>query len=340
MSKISASSTSPGITFPSIEPLFGEIHRPFWSVMITSYNRTEYLEQCIQSVLAEGFSPEEMQIEVVDDHSTKADIEKIVQSVGQGRVNFYRQPENVGIYENWNTCIRHAHGYWIHILNDDDQILPGFYQAYQQQINQHLCLVMVGQSVFFNEKDQWTGVSPAIQEHDGLVDDAKIQFALGNPIRTPGIVVAREAYEKVGGFTSDLVYTPDWEMWARLAAFVKVGYVHRPFSLFREHSNSQTYELVLAGASVSDALKATAVIQSRFTDSQDHQLIQTSVRQYLSNFCQTLSGIFVKKGNYHTALSQAVLAVQVKLSFYSLKNFVSVLVKILISFLRLSKQST
>ena len=334
MSVSLSSSTTPKITFPVIEPVAEQIARPFWSVMITSYNRTEYLEQCIKSVLAEGFPPEEMQIEVVDDHSTKADIEKIVESVAPGQVSFYRQPKNVGIYENWNTCIRRARGYWIHILSDDDQILPGFYEAYRQQIKQHSCLVMVGQSVFFNEKSQWTGISPAIQNYSGLIDDAKLIFAMGNPIRTPGIIVAREAYKEVGGFTSDLVYTPDWEMWSRLAAYVKVGYVNRPFSLFREHSNSETSRLAHAGNSVSDALRATEIIQSRFADPGTRQLIQASVRQYLCNSCQTLSGIFVGEGNYQAALSQATLAMQVKLSFYSVKNFLSVLVKISVSFTR------
>ena len=84
MSVSLSSSTTPKITFPVIEPVAEQIARPFWSVMITSYNRTEYLEQCIKSVLAEGFPPEEMQIEVVDDHSTDATAEVISRYAHQG----------------------------------------------------------------------------------------------------------------------------------------------------------------------------------------------------------------------------------------------------------------
>ena len=322
-------STAPEITFPAIEPIAEEINRPFWSVMITSYNRTEYLEQCIKSVLAEGFSPEEMQIEVVDDHSTKADIEKIVKSVAPDRVSFYSQPKNVGISENWNTCVRRAYGRWVHILSDDDQILPGFYKNYRRQIEyRRSCLFIVGQSVFINEKDQWVGVSPPMATSDGLFKDAKRVLATGCPIRVTGIVVAREAYEKVGGFSPDLVFALDWEMWARLAATVEVGYVNRPFSLYREHDGSASMRLVLEGTVFSDRIKAAKAIQTRFSDFENKKGLQLLLNQHLSDSCQTLSGVLIRQSYYGAAVKQAVLAIQVNPSFYSFKNFFSVVFKI------------
>lgn len=322
-------SISHKITIPTIEPISEPIQRPFWSVMITIYNRTDYLEQCIKSVLAEGFSPEEMQIEVVDDHSTKADIEKLVQSIAPGRVGFYRQPKNMGISENWNTCIRRAQGHWVHILSDDDQILPGFYENYRQQINNNCsCLFVVGQSVFINDKDQWIGVSPPMPTLDSLFKDAKWVLATGCPIRVPGIVVAREAYEKVGGFSPDLVFALDWEMWNRLAATVDVGYVDRPFSLYREHDGSASMRLVLEGIVFSDRVKAAKTIQARFSAPEDKKRLQSLLNQHLSDSCQTLSGVLIHQGYYGAAIKQAALAIQVKPSFYSFKNFFSVLVKI------------
>jgi glycosyltransferase involved in cell wall biosynthesis len=316
------------LSFPVIDPVFEPIHRPFWSVMITSYNRTEYLSQCIQSVLAQGFPLEEMQIEVVDDHSTKGNIEEIAKTVGQGRVTFYRQPKNVGISENWNTCIRRARGHWVHILSDDDQVLPSFYESYRQQIDRGSYLFVVGQSIFVNEKEEWIGISPAMPVSDSLFGDAKWVLATGCPIRAPGIVVAREAYERVGGFIPDLVFALDWEMWARLASTFEVGYVNRPYSLYREHDGSASMRLVLEGTVFADRVKAAKVIQTRFSDPEDKKRLQSLLSKHLSDSCQTLSGVLIHQRYYGAAVKQAVLAIKTNPSFYSFKNLFSVLVKI------------
>jgi hypothetical protein len=83
--------------FPIIEPITNEIDRPLWSVMIPTYNGTEYLEKTLRSVLEQDPGSDLMQIEVVDDCSTQDEPEELVREIGQGRVSFYRQPKNLGL---------------------------------------------------------------------------------------------------------------------------------------------------------------------------------------------------------------------------------------------------
>ncbi|MCT7950807.1 glycosyltransferase family 2 protein [Ancylothrix sp. C2] len=78
-------------SYPKIEPMTSE-KRPFWSEMIPAYNNTKFLEQALQSILAQDPGPDEMQIEVIDDNSTKNDPEEIVRKIGKDRVIFYRHP--------------------------------------------------------------------------------------------------------------------------------------------------------------------------------------------------------------------------------------------------------
>ena len=317
--------------FPEITPII-ENQRPFWSVMITTYKRTEYLADAIQSVLAQDIEEPEMQIEVVDDSSPPEiaqKIAKIVKEVGKERVTFYRQPKNVGIYNNWNTCINRARGHWVHVLSDDDLIMPNFYQAYRQQIEANKCSMVVGQSVFIDQQERWLGISKSLQESDGLLDNALKKLSLENPIRTPAIVVAREAYEKVGGFTNSLVYTPDWEMWTRLAANFNIAYVKRPYSQFRCHAGSETNKLVLTATSVTDSLAASTIIQSRFTNIQDRQEIKISVNKWLSNESRNLSNKFASEGYYYSALIHALWVLRLTPSLASLKNLIKVFLKIL-----------
>ena len=107
---------------PVISVLPNHITRPLWSVMIPTYNCSHYLIDNIRSVLAQDPGAEYMQIEVVDDFSTDADIEALVLEIGKGRVGFYRQPENVGSLRNFETCLNRATGHYIHLLHGDDQV--------------------------------------------------------------------------------------------------------------------------------------------------------------------------------------------------------------------------
>ncbi len=318
--------------FPVIQTLPSDIERPFWSVMITTYKRSEYLAKALNSLLQQNINFDEVQIEVIDDCSPTKEaeaIEQIVREVGKGRVTFYRQPKNVGIYANWNTCINRARGYWVHILSDDDRVMPNFYQAYRQQIETYPCSVVLGQSIIIDEQDRWLSVSKPLQASDGLLDNALKILSLNNPIRTPGIVVAREAYEQVGGFTTSLVFTPDWEMWTRLAASVQLAYVKRPYSEFRFHNGSETSKLILDATSVTDSLAATQIIQSRFNNFQDRQEIQLSVNSWLSNESRHLSQKFAHAGYYHSAWLHAIWVLRLTPSISAGKNLIRVLFKIL-----------
>ena len=55
------------------------------SVMIPTYNCATFLRTTLESVLAQDPGPEQMQIEVVDDHSTEDDPAVVVRALGAGR---------------------------------------------------------------------------------------------------------------------------------------------------------------------------------------------------------------------------------------------------------------
>src|SRR5262245_36101477 len=112
----------------TIPPVPAGTPRPLWSVMIPTYYCAAYLQQTLSSVLAQDPGIALMQIAVIDDHSTKDDPEAIVQELGQGRVEFYRQSQNLGHTKNFQSCIERSRGQLIHLLHGDDYVLNGFYR--------------------------------------------------------------------------------------------------------------------------------------------------------------------------------------------------------------------
>ncbi len=195
--------------------------RPFWSVMIPAYNpRADYLEETLRSILQQDSGAEQMQIEVVDDCSPKVNVEDLVKSIGKGRIAYSRTPQNLGLAGCWNTCIERARGEWVHILHQDDYVLPGFYQKLKLAAQEHPEVgLLATRSFFINEENIILGITPRLCELENgsrKVDD----FFYCTPIQCPGVAVKRSAYEVNGGFRMDLTYTLDCEMWARLISSI------------------------------------------------------------------------------------------------------------------------
>jgi GT2 family glycosyltransferase len=237
---------------PRIGPVPEGTHRPFWSVMITTYNNGHYTRRTLESVLAQDPGPDEMQIEVVDGCSTKYDPEPITREVGKGRVSFFRLPCNKGPAHTYNACIERARGRWVHILHGDDMVLPGFYEVYASFIRKHPEVrAVLGQVVVIDEQDRWIdvwGTQPPAG--GGIWQDFLEQELNQQLVQFPCVAVRRDAYEEIGGYCTLFDHVVDWDMWFRLGQLAPVACVPRPWALYRVHGESDSNRHLVSGANM------------------------------------------------------------------------------------------
>ena len=247
---------------PKIAAPAREDQRPFWSVMIPTYNREAYIEKTLAGVLSQAPGPEEMQIEVVDDASTEGDIEALVQRIGNGRVGFFRQPRNLGIMANWNSCIERSVGQWVHILHSDDVVFSGFYTRLREAVRSRPDVgAAFCRYAQIDENDTQIGISELERETPGLLSDYVEKLGVSNRIQCPAMTVKRAVYEDLGGFRADLPYAGDWEMWIRIA--VKYPFWYEPGTLagFRVHSQSYTKTLLRSGRTTADERRCIEMVR-------------------------------------------------------------------------------
>ena len=96
---------------------------PVVSVIITVYNRTQYIKQAIESVLGQSF--QDFEIIVADDLKNET-IEQICLSTKDNRINYYANSTNLGVALSVKKAIEVSKGQFIAILNDDDSWEPQF----------------------------------------------------------------------------------------------------------------------------------------------------------------------------------------------------------------------
>ncbi|MEM9214619.1 MAG: glycosyltransferase [Cyanobacteria bacterium P01_F01_bin.150] len=269
--------------FPKIDSVFinDESDRPFLSVMIPTFNPVEDLfRKTLHSLLAQQSSIDfnHLQIEVVDDASTEIDVESIVYEVGHGKIHFFQQPQNIGLIDNWNYCLKIARGKWIHLLHQDDIILAGFYGHLKTGIERASDIgAAFCRHFHIDRQDNQIHVSTCERANAGVLENWLERIAVSQRIQFASILVKREVYENIGGFCQAARSAADWEMWQRIATYYPVWYEPEPLACFRKHNDSESSRLIATAENVSDARCAISVAQSYLPAHLSHKVQQVAV---------------------------------------------------------------
>ncbi len=247
-----------------VPPVEDSAPRPLWSVMIPVFNGAADLCRSLEAVLAQALEPEMMQIEVVDDCSTRDDPEAVVRELGRGRVAFYRQPVNVGHSRNFNTCLERARGRLVHILHADDWVGDCFYEkmaallAAEPSAGAAFCRHAIIRADGSVER-----ISPLERETPGVLQDWLVKSAGELRLQPPSIVVRREVYEQLGGFDTRMATCgEDWEMWVRIAVGYPVAFHPEVLAYYNDTSDSLTKRSVRSGQNIKDVHRATLIVRS------------------------------------------------------------------------------
>ncbi len=317
---------------PFIEPVASNYQRPLWSVMIPVYNCSHFLQGTLESVLAQGIGVENMQIEVVDDGSTDANVEALVHEIGKGRVQYYRQVKNVGSLRNFETCINRSTGLLIHLLHGDDQVKPGFYTAITQLFDEYPAAgaAITGFSGM-DEKDRALYHNKLISFSPGIIDDWLIKIAENQRIQACAVVVKRSVYEEVGGYYG-VEYGEDWEMWVRIAAKFPVAYTPENLALYRHHPHNISSRFSSTGKNIQDITTVIETIQN-YLPVEKRKAVKIQAKRYFANyFTGKAQGIYRQQGNARVALKQAWGALLLHANQRTIISLIRLCAKVLIRY--------
>ena len=182
---------------------------PLVSVLMTAYNRENYIGEAIESVLASTY--QNFELIIVDDGSkdNTVSIAKKYASTDD-RITLHINEKNLGDYLNRNKAASFAKGIYIKYLDSDDIMYP------------HCLQVMVHAMEKF--PDAGLGLSAMADPYKPYPvllssKEAYHQYFTGDSHfdRAPGsAIIRRAAFEKVGCFSGERMIG-DYDLWLRLA---------------------------------------------------------------------------------------------------------------------------
>src|SRR5438034_3858233 len=267
---------------PTIRVLPADNCRPFWSVMIPTYNpRADYLEETLWSVLKQDPGLDQMQIEVIDDASPNGAPTEFIRKLAGERVTVHSEPCNLGLAGIWNRCIERARGEWVHILHQDDLVFPGFYQSLRTGAEKYpeagaaLC-----RHAYCDESGHWQRLSILERPSSGLLQHFVEPLVTTERFQCAAIAVRRSTYEQLGGFNAGLKHALDWEMWIRIASKFPFFYEPKILACWRNHAGATTSRQIRTGENIRDIAKAIGIWRKHLPEGEAQRLAEIAANRF------------------------------------------------------------
>lgn len=283
-----------------------DIKQPFWSVVIPTYNPDQaLLEIALRSVLDQDVPPEMMEILVVDDGSPSGSPEAWIKEWAGDRVKVINNSHNSGLARIWNFCVESSSGQWVHILHQDDVIAPGYYDALQKGIEANPgAAAAFSRFSYIDDQGVELNQGPLEQAEPGLLRGFMERLVTSEVrIICASISVKREAYEKLGGFRTDLCHALDWEMWIRITNAYPVFYHPEVLASWRQHAGAMTSSQMLTGDNVRDIGKAIR-IWCKYITLPNKKAIAKKSAIYWATCGMYLADRYRRASNYKSAYAQ------------------------------------
>jgi len=210
------------------------LDNPLVSVLMTSYNREEFIAMAIESVLASTYTNFEF---IICDDCSSDNTYKIEQDFAQkdARIRLYRNEQNLGDFPNRDKAASYANGIYLKYVDSDDFLHP---HGLQQMVQAMLSFpeAVLGLSQIDNELNDLSNcpvlISPerAYKEHF---------YGYGTLRYGPtGAIIKKATLQKMGGFGINR-FVGDTELWLKIVATHPLVKIESGLVEWRRHDGQE-----------------------------------------------------------------------------------------------------
>ena len=211
---------------------------PLFSIIVPLYNTPgDFLEEMLQSVLAQTYSKWELCLADGSDNGTQ--VEDICRRYARedDRIHYRRLPQNLGISGNTNACLDMAAGDYICLFDHDDLLHPAALFSFAKAIHQ------TGADFLYTDELIFTR-TPAHPKFIHFKPDYSPENLLSNNYICHFSAFRKSLLDRVGPLRSQYDGSQDHEFYLRAtAAARKVVHIPQVLYYWRSHANSVARDL-------------------------------------------------------------------------------------------------
>lgn len=203
------------------------------SIIVTSYNEGDYLDECIDSIRKQTYS--NVELIIVDDCSSdEKTIELVRKYEKQGELVIWL--EKVGVSKARNIGVNHASGEYIVFLDGDDKLHPTFIEKMMlaKSMNKNAEMIYSMTRLFGNRSRLAARSKPKYKN-----------LLIYNYCFWVTCLLSRARFLEVGGFDEKMIYgIEDWELFVRYCyPGMEVIRVNEDLFYYRKKGYSRTKDI-------------------------------------------------------------------------------------------------
>ncbi len=200
--------------------------KELFSLCITCYNHEKYIQEALESVMAQTYN--NIEIIICDDFSTDNSWEIIQSFLPKlqkrfNRVIAFKNPYNLGLTPSLNKMFKEVKGSVIYFLSGDDMIAKNYAADIMDACMRYpTASVFLTDGYWVEEKDKYSELNissliPFYEQKPDLCKDTLFErLYWHNCIFGPGVSLRREVYEKFGLYDTN-IFIEDLEYWLRIS---------------------------------------------------------------------------------------------------------------------------
>ncbi len=184
------------------------------SVIMSVHNGIPYVENAIQSILAQTYR--DVEFLIVDDGSTDGSAELLADFAKRdSRVRMMTNEVNLGLTKSLNKVLRQTQGICIARMDADDIALPSRLEKQWNFLRTHPEIGMVGTTFeWINDTGALIG-QPTIMTETHKLHSALIRT---NPFLHGSILIRKTLLDEVHGYNEKFTKAQDYDLWLRLSS--------------------------------------------------------------------------------------------------------------------------
>jgi len=206
------------------------------TVLVDAYNSGDFIEQAINSVLAQDFPPSEMEILVVDDGSVDDTADR-VRRFG-GRIQFFCKP-NGGQASALNFGLARARGEIVAFLDGDDYWLPGKLRRIVTEFEKYPEVGMVYHNFFYKREPSPNHLpNNGLAGASGFLANSRKSLLCYDLYPTLTLAFRRIVLERLLPVPESLIVQADAHLSACVVFVAPIVYINQPFAVHRIHEGN------------------------------------------------------------------------------------------------------
>jgi glycosyltransferase involved in cell wall biosynthesis len=267
---------------------------PYVTVVIPAFNAELHIAEALRSIRDQTLR--EVEVIVVDDGSTDGTLREAGRFAGELDLTIVRQA-NAGPAAARNAGIRLARGRYCAFLDADDVMLPERLAAQAALLDADADLGLVHTDLMtFDERGIIHRTRRAFSDPCGGM--ALDRLLLDNFITTSTVMAPTERLIEAGLFGERRRVSEDFELWLRMAARWRLGFIARPLALYRHRPGS------LSDDKLATARCALEVVETFWREHPQHRRSQRRVyRNSLGAHLATAGVAALARGSRGTAFT-------------------------------------